>query len=180
MGSPPKTTKAHAVCVPYPAQGHITPMFKVAKLLHQKGFHITFVNSEYNHRRLRKSRDGNSLDELPDFQFETIPDGLVDHIDADVTQDISFLCDSTSKACLVPFRKLLAKLNSSNVVPPVTCIVADSGMPFALEFKEELQIPVVSFWTSSACGTLAYAHYKHLVERGYIPLKGTYHECFSK
>lgn len=171
MGSIPKSTKAHAVCVPYPAQGHITPMLKVAKLLHHKGFHITFVNSEYNHRRLLKSRGRNSLDVLPDFQFETIPDGLGDQIDADVTQDTSFLCDSISKACLVPFRNLLAKLNSSNVVPPVTCIVADSGMSFALDVKEELQIPVVTFWTSSACGTLAYAHYKHLVERGYTPLK---------
>jgi hypothetical protein len=149
-------------------------MLKVAKLLHHKGFHITFVNSEYNHRRLLKSRGRNSLDVLPDFQFETIPDGLGDQIDADVTQDTSFLCDSISKACLVPFRNLLAKLNSSNVVPPVTCIVADSGMSFALDVKEELQIPVVTFWTSSACGTLAYAHYKHLVERGYTPLKGTY------
>ncbi|XP_061947544.1 7-deoxyloganetin glucosyltransferase-like [Populus nigra] len=171
MGSLPKSTKAHAVCVPYPAQGHITPMLKVAKLLHHKGFHITFVNSEYNHRRLLKSRGRNSLEVLPDFQFETIPDGLGDQIDADVTQDTSFLCDSTSKACLDPFRQLLTKLNSSNVVPPVTCIVADSGMSFALDVKEELQIPVVTFWTSSACGTLAYAHYKHLVERGYTPLK---------
>ena len=174
MWSLPKSTKAHAVCVPYPAQGHIAPMLKVAKLLHHKGFHITFVNSEYNHRRLLKSRGRNSLDVLPDFQFETIPDGLGDQIDADVTQDISFLCDSTSKACLDPFRQLLAKLNSSNVVPPVTCMVADGSMSFVLDVKEELQIPVVTFWTSSACGTLAYAHYKHLVERGYTPLKGTY------
>ena len=26
--------KPHAVCVPFPAQGHITPMLKLAKLLH--------------------------------------------------------------------------------------------------------------------------------------------------
>jgi hypothetical protein len=73
-------------------------MLKVAKLLHHKGFHITFVNSEYNHRRLLRSRGRNSLDVLPDIQFETIPDGLGDQLDADVTQDTSFLCDSTSKA----------------------------------------------------------------------------------
>ncbi|KAL9380618.1 hypothetical protein Peur_026275 [Populus x canadensis] len=60
--------KPHAVCIPFPAQGHINPMLKLAKLLHFKGFHITFVNTEYNHRRLLKSRGSSSLDDgLPDF-----------------------------------------------------------------------------------------------------------------
>ncbi|KAH0976965.1 hypothetical protein GBA52_026684 [Prunus armeniaca] len=31
-------------------------MMNLAKLLHHRGFHITFVNSEYNHKRLLKSR----------------------------------------------------------------------------------------------------------------------------
>jgi hypothetical protein len=36
--------KPHAVCRPFPAQGHITPMLKLAKLLHFNGFHIAFTN----------------------------------------------------------------------------------------------------------------------------------------
>ncbi|KAG5526034.1 hypothetical protein RHGRI_032356 [Rhododendron griersonianum] len=76
MGSIRTSEKPHAVCIPYPAQGHINPMLNVAKLLHHKGFHITFVNTEYNHRRLLKSRGPHSLDGLPDFRYETIPDGL--------------------------------------------------------------------------------------------------------
>jgi hypothetical protein len=55
MGSLPSDSKPHVVCMPYPAQGHITPMLTVAKLLHSFGFHITFVNTEYNHRRLLRS-----------------------------------------------------------------------------------------------------------------------------
>ncbi|XP_073221391.1 7-deoxyloganetin glucosyltransferase-like isoform X2 [Cicer arietinum] len=68
--------KPHAVLIPYPLQGHINPLFKVAKLLHLKGFHITFVNTEYNHKRLLNSKGPNSLDGFTDFNFETIPDGL--------------------------------------------------------------------------------------------------------
>ncbi|KAJ4827457.1 hypothetical protein Tsubulata_932976 [Turnera subulata] len=165
--------KPHAVCIPYPAQGHITPMLKVAKLLHHKGFHITFVNTEYNHKRLLKSRGPNSLDGLPDFRFETIPDGLPP-VDADATQDIPSLCDSTSKNCLEPFRQLLSKLNASSAdLPPVTCVVSDGVMSFTLDAAEELGLPIVLFWTTSACGFLAYAHYKHLIERGLVPLKFT-------
>ncbi|KAL5556086.1 hypothetical protein UlMin_038322 [Ulmus minor] len=49
-------TKPHAVCVPFPAQGHVNPMMQLAKLLHSKGFHITFVNTEFNHKRLIRSK----------------------------------------------------------------------------------------------------------------------------
>lgn len=48
-------SKPHVVCIPFPAQGHMTPMLALAKLLHSSGFHITFVNTEFNHRRLLRS-----------------------------------------------------------------------------------------------------------------------------
>ncbi|KAG5113462.1 hypothetical protein JHK82_036731 [Glycine max] len=104
--------KLHAVCIPYPAQGHINPMLKLAKLLHVRGFHVTFVNTEYNHKRFLKSRGPNSLNSVTSFQFETIPDGLSDNPNVDVTQDTVSLCDSTIKTCLSPFEYLLSKLNS--------------------------------------------------------------------
>ncbi|XP_022762410.1 7-deoxyloganetin glucosyltransferase-like [Durio zibethinus] len=170
MGSLSVPNKPHAVCIPYPAQGHVNPMVKVAKLLHYRGFHITFVNSKYNHKRLLKSRGPNALDGLPDFRFETIPDGLAEP-DIDATQDIPALCDSTSKNCLAPFRQLLVELNSSSGVPPVTCIVSDGVMSFTLNAAEELGIPNVLFWTTSACGFLAYMHYRRLIDRGFTPLK---------
>ncbi|XP_009341756.2 (R)-mandelonitrile beta-glucosyltransferase [Pyrus x bretschneideri] len=162
--------KPHAVCVPFPAQGHINPMLNVAKLLHFKGFHITFVNTEFNHKRLLKSRGSNSLDGLPSFQFETIPDGLPP-TKANVTQDIPSLCHSTKKTCLPHFRELLSKLNSSPDSPPVSCIVSDGVMSFTLDAAQELGIPEVLFWTTSACGFLAYMQFYRLIEKGHTPLK---------
>ncbi|KAK6121211.1 hypothetical protein DH2020_045037 [Rehmannia glutinosa] len=163
--------KPHAVCIPYPAQGHINPMLKLAKLLHQKGFYITFVNSEYNHRRLLKSRGPSAVDGLPDFRFATIPDGLPPS-DADATQDIPSLCASTTTTCLEPFCELLSELNSSGGPPPVSCIVSDGVMSFTLKAAERFRLPEVLFWTASACGFLGYKQYRRLVEKGYIPLKG--------
>ncbi|XP_055834492.1 7-deoxyloganetin glucosyltransferase-like [Solanum dulcamara] len=162
--------KPHAVCIPYPAQGHITPMLKLAKILHHKGFHITFVNTEYNHKRLLKSRGPDGLNGLPSFRFETIPDGLPP-CDPDATQDISSLCKSTTTTCLGPFKELLAKLNATYNVPPVSCIVSDGSMSFTLSAAQDLGIPQVLFWTPSACGLLCYMHYRDLVEKGYTPLK---------
>ncbi|GAV63597.1 LOW QUALITY PROTEIN: UDPGT domain-containing protein, partial [Cephalotus follicularis] len=172
MGSAILSEKPHAVCIPFPAQGHINPMLKLAKLLHYKGFHITFVYTEFNHKRLLKSRGANSLNSLSSFRFETIPDGLPPS-DANATQDVPSVCESTSKTCLAPFRKLLSKLNdtSSSNVPPVTCIISDGIMTFTLDAAEELGIPEVIIWTASACGFLAYLHFRQLIDRGYVPLK---------
>ena len=120
--------KPHAVCIPYPVQSHIKAMFKFSKLLHHKGFHITFVNIEFNHQRFLKSRGPNSLDGLTDFWFETIPDGLPPS-DPNATQDIPSLCVSITKNFLVSFSNLLVKLNSAtSSVPPLTCIILDGFM----------------------------------------------------
>ncbi|XP_002513938.2 7-deoxyloganetin glucosyltransferase isoform X1 [Ricinus communis] len=171
MASPSFLEKSHAVCIPYPAQGHINPMLKLAKFLYHKGFHITFVNSEYNHRRLLKSRGPDSLDGLSSFRFETIPDGLPP-TDTDATQDIPSLCFSTKNACLPHFKNVLSKLNDTpSSVPPVSCIISDGVMSFTLDAAQELGIPEVLFWTTSACGFLAYLHYHQLIKKGYTPLK---------
>ncbi|KAI5339947.1 hypothetical protein L3X38_019221 [Prunus dulcis] len=85
--------KPHALCIPFPYQGHIRPFLKFAKLLHHRGFRFTFVNTKYNHRRFLKSLGHDTLDGLTGFHFETIPDGLPPS-DSDSTQDIYSICDS--------------------------------------------------------------------------------------
>ncbi|KAG5111135.1 hypothetical protein JHK82_040358 [Glycine max] len=169
MGSLGTINKPHAVCIPYPAQGHINPMLKLAKLLHFKGFHITFVNTEYNHKRLLKARGPDSLNGLSSFRFETIPDGLPE-TDLDATQDIPSLCEATRRTCSPHFKNLLAKINDSDA-PPVSCIVSDGVMTFTLDAAEELGVPEVLFWTTSACGFMCYVQYQQLIEKDLTPLK---------
>ncbi|KAL6650816.1 hypothetical protein ACP70R_009741 [Stipagrostis hirtigluma subsp. patula] len=162
--------KPHAVCVPFPAQGHVTPMLKLAKILHCRGFHVTFVNSEFNHRRLLRSRGAGALDDLPGFRFAAIPEGLPPS-DADATQDVPSLCRSTMETCLPHFRSLLAELNASPDVPPVTCVVGDDVMSFTLDAAREIGVPCALFWTASACGYMGYRHYRTLMDKGLFPLK---------
>ncbi|XP_077245752.1 7-deoxyloganetin glucosyltransferase-like [Tasmannia lanceolata] len=162
--------KPHAVLIPFPAQGHINPMIQLAKLLHSKGFYITFVHTEFNHSRMLKSRGPDSLKGLDDFQFETIPDGLPPQ-DCDRTQDIAALNVSTRKNCAVPFRNLVTKLNNSLRIPHISCIIPDGVMSFALCVAEELDIMVLVFYTMSACGLMGYLNFHELKRRGYTPLK---------
>ena len=174
--------KHHAVCIPYPAQSHINAMLKFAKILHCKGFHITFVNTEYNHNRILKSRGPNSLDGSADFRFETIPDGLPPVESDDATQDVFQLCISIGKNCHAPFLQLLKDLNyrasMDDDASPVTCIISDCVMSFTLEASEELGIPNAQLWTVNAISAMCMLHYPHLKERGYTPLKGIYVPSF--
>jgi hypothetical protein len=165
--------KPHAVCMPFPAQGHVTPMLKLAKILHHRGFHITFVNTEFNHRRLLRSRGAAALDGLPGFRFAAIPDGLPPS-DADATQDVPPLCRSTRETCLPHFSRLLADLNAnaSPESPPVTCVVADDVMSFAVDAAREFRVPCALFWTASVCGYMGYRYYRSFLDKGIFPLKG--------
>lgn len=171
----PEEPKIHVVCIPYPAQGHIRPMLKLAKLLHSKGIHITMINTEYNHRRLLRARGLNSLNVVPSFRFEAIPDGLPSS-DADATQDIPTLCHAVLNYFLEPFKKVILRLNdSSSGSPRVNMIISDCVMPFSLDASRELGgIPLMWLWTASASGFLGYSQYRSLIDKGIVPFKGTY------
>ncbi|XP_042440472.1 7-deoxyloganetin glucosyltransferase-like [Zingiber officinale] len=174
MGDAPSQPEKmpHAVCIPYPAQGHVTPMMKLAKLLRFYGFRITFVNTHFNHKRLLRSGavvPSEAAD--PGFRFESIPDGLPPS-ETDATQDVPSLCHSISKHALLPFLDLLRRFNTDGGdAPPVSCIVSDGSMSFTLDAARELRIPEVVLRTSSACGFMGYLHYQHLIDRGLTPLK---------
>ncbi|KAF5191278.1 Udp-glycosyltransferase 85a8 [Thalictrum thalictroides] len=167
--------KPHAVCIPLPFQSHINVMLKIAKLLHFKGFHITFVNTEFNHQRILKAEGADSLKGFPDFQFETIPDGLPPS-DTNASQDTLELLHSISKNCLIPLHNLIAKLNEVSISsddPRVSCIVADCYTSFALEAAEKIGIPGILLWPMSTCTMMSYLHCQLLHDKGLLPPKDT-------
>jgi hypothetical protein len=168
-----KVDKPHAVCIPLPAQSHIKAMLKFSKLLHSKGFYITFVNTEFNHQRFLKSGGSSVLDRLPDFQFKTVSDSLPPS-DPNTNRDVDAMCESIMKNFLVPFSDILLKLNTAIASnnPPVTCIIADGFMPFTHTAARELGIPMVMLFTISACSLMGIMQIPSLRDKGLIPLKG--------
>ncbi|RWR87788.1 UDP-glycosyltransferase 85A2-like protein [Cinnamomum micranthum f. kanehirae] len=131
--------KPHVVCIPAPAQGHIHPMMQLAKLLHSRGFLITFVNTDFCHRHLLRSRGADSLECLDGFRFEIISDGLSSLGEA--MEDPVGFCKSFQENCVSPIRDLLRKLHHPSDGSRVTCIIADAGMTFTLKIAEEMGIP---------------------------------------
>ncbi|XP_071702839.1 7-deoxyloganetin glucosyltransferase-like [Rutidosis leptorrhynchoides] len=168
MGSE-QGNKPHAICIPAPAQGHINPMLKLAKILHSKGFIITFVNTEFNHQRLLRSLGPDALHGLSSFSFESIPDGLPPPENNDVTQDTATTLKSLHETGVGPFKSVIEKVGASK--SPVTCVVADFLMGFTLPVAQEFDIPGILFWTAGAASLICYDRYPDLIQKGLMPLK---------
>ncbi|CAM8909421.1 unnamed protein product [Rhodiola kirilowii] len=164
--------KPHAVLIPFPAQGHITPFLNLATLLHARGFHVTFVNNHHNHNRILRTRGSSALTGLPDFQFQSIPDTMPPS-NPDATQNLKELIVAVHKNCLAPLRELVLKISLKEDVhvPAVSCIVTDGSMTVGMEVGKEIGVPVAVFWTASVCGLMGYLTYPELVRRGIIPLR---------
>ncbi|KAK6775420.1 hypothetical protein RDI58_026421 [Solanum bulbocastanum] len=79
-----KVPMPHAVLVPLPLQGHITPFTHLAMKLASKGFTITFVNTESTHQQIAKAQslkdDDNPFSHGQkcglDIQYAKISDGF--------------------------------------------------------------------------------------------------------
>ncbi|XP_071702442.1 7-deoxyloganetin glucosyltransferase-like [Rutidosis leptorrhynchoides] len=168
MGSK-QEKKAHVMCIPSPSQGHINPMLKLAKILHSKGFDITFVNTEFNHNRLLRSQGPDGLRGIPSFRFEAIPDGLPPPQNLDATQELTSLVKSLEENCLSPLKKLITKVSAS--YSPVNCIVADTLMSFTLDASKHFDIPEFLLWTAGAGSLLCFDQFPNLLEKGLMPLK---------
>ncbi|XP_076929526.1 7-deoxyloganetin glucosyltransferase-like [Bidens hawaiensis] len=161
--------KPHALCIPIPLQGHINPMLKLAKILHSKGFLITFVNTVFNHQRLVRYLGPEAMHGLPTFRFETIPDGLPPPQNPDATPEASSLAHALEENFEGPFRTLITKVNA--LYSPVTCIVADMLMGFTHGVASDLGVPEFLLWTAGAGSLLCYDQFSNLLEKGLLPLK---------
>ncbi|EYU39131.1 hypothetical protein MIMGU_mgv1a022907mg, partial [Erythranthe guttata] len=133
-------------------------MLKLAKLLHHSGFYITFVLTEYNHRRLLKSRGPAALDGLPRLPPSPPSPTACRTSDADATQDIPSLCGRHLHHLL---GALLRAAGGAETAPAGMC----------RRRAERFGLPEVLFWTTSACGLLAYMQYRRLVDEGFTPLQ---------
>ncbi|KAF7092959.1 hypothetical protein CFC21_095402 [Triticum aestivum] len=134
---------AHVLVFPWPRQGHINPMLHLAAALVDAGVRVTFLHTDHTLRRLARAPPPPPPRPM---RVLSVPDGLP-YCFLDLMASI---CDTSRPA----YRALLlSSLLSSGA--PVTCVVADGTMPFAVQAAEELGVPALAFAAHSACSYLA-------------------------
>nr|AFJ52950.1 UDP-glycosyltransferase 1 [Linum usitatissimum] len=142
MEAKTKTQKAHVLILPYPSQGHINPLLQFAKRLASKGGGIkaTIATTHYTVASITAA-----------VAVEPISDGFDGGGFAQAGNEQAFLQSFRSNGSRT-LSKLVEKYESSEF--PVTCIVYDSFLPWALDVAKQYGVYGAAFFTNSAavCG----------------------------
>ncbi|KAK9106220.1 hypothetical protein Scep_023064 [Stephania cephalantha] len=158
------SASSHVLIFPLPYQGHVNSMLKLAELLSIAGLRVTFLNSDYNHRRLLSHSDVlTRFSRFPAFQFQTISDGLPLDNPRSAHQLLQ-LFNSLNATTKHLFRDRLLSL-----YPRPSSIIVDGAMTFAIDIAKELGVPVFAFRTISACAFWAYFCLPRLLQSGELP-----------
>ncbi|XP_049381902.1 UDP-glycosyltransferase 83A1-like [Solanum stenotomum] len=157
----------HIVAIPYPAQGHVLPLMELSLwLIKELGCKITFVNSEFNHKRVIKSLSEN--DNVQDkISLISIPDGLEPHEDR---TDLKKLTESINEVMPGKLMEVINMINSND--SQISCVIADENMGWALEVAAKLNIRSAAFWPAAAATLASLFSVSKLIDDGIIDKDG--------
>ena len=141
-------TAPHALLLPYPAQGHVIPFMELAHRLLDRGFAVTFVNTDFNHRRVVEAAAGSGGGRRG-LRLVGIPDGMGDGEDRD---NLVRLNAAMQEAMPPRLEALLdgGGEGGEGLQGRVTCVVVDAGMSWALDVARRRGLPTAALWAASA------------------------------
>ncbi|XP_065878472.1 UDP-glycosyltransferase 83A1-like [Euphorbia lathyris] len=159
--------RSHVVVVPYPAQGHVSPLMKFAYKLAENGIKVTFVNADFIHDKIMSALPQNFKHNIP-ITLVSISTGPAPNHD-DTIESIKSI--ASNMPCNL--QKLIENINRDNNDEHVSCVVADITAWWAIEVAERLGIKraaVVPFGVGNLALSL---HASKLIESGIIDVHGT-------
>lgn len=151
-----KEARGHVVVIPYPSQGHINPLLQFAKRLASKGVKATVATTHYT----VKSICG------PHVGVEAISDGFDQGGFAQAKKEDVYLESFKSNGSRTLSELIKKYDNTSN---PVSCIVYDSFLTWALDVAKQHGLYGAAFFTNSAaiCSIFCRIHHGMLT----LPVK---------
>lgn len=150
--------------IPYPAQGHVTPLLKLAYNLADHGVKVTFVNTESIHAKLISTMPEKSTEKIR-ISLVSVPEGLESNLDEKEKEN-------TSSFMQGHLQNLVESVNLLNNDDQVTLVIADISLGWALEVAQKMGIKRAAF-VPYGVGNLAMAlHSPMLIEAGIIDVHG--------
>ncbi|OIT38495.1 PREDICTED: UDP-glycosyltransferase 86A2-like [Nicotiana attenuata] len=167
--------KPHAILVCYPLQGHVIPTINLTIKLAQKGFTITFINTQSTHDQITQK---NSQDDIfssyrglgLDIRYVTVPDGLPLNFDRSLNHN-QFMA-ALLHVFSAHVEEALLKIMESKIDPPVNCLIADSFFVFPGKLAKKYGLLYISFWTEPALVFTLYYHLHLLKLNGHFGCTG--------
>ncbi|XP_004306078.1 PREDICTED: UDP-glycosyltransferase 83A1 [Fragaria vesca subsp. vesca] len=162
-------SKPHIIAIPYPAQGHVIPLMELSQCLVNEGFKVTFVNTDFNHKRVMSSLADETHKRDDKIHMVSIPDGLEPWEDRN---DLGKLCEAILRVMPGKLEELIEKIKEEEG-DKVSCIIADESNGWALEVAEKMKIKKVAFWPASAALLALEFCIPKLIHEGIIDDEGT-------
>ncbi|KAL5747106.1 hypothetical protein ACOSQ2_024403 [Xanthoceras sorbifolium] len=151
------TSVRHMVAMPYPGRSHINSMMNLCKLLvsrtDDKLILITFVVTEEWLLFIGSEPKPDNI------RFASISNIIPSELGR--AADINGLFEAVLTKMEAPFEQLLDRIE-----PPVTLIMSDSILFWAVGVGNRRNIPVASFWPMSATMFSRFQHWDLLVQNG--------------
>ncbi|XP_059451555.1 UDP-glycosyltransferase 87A1-like [Corylus avellana] len=152
-------TACHVVVIAYPGRGNINPMLNLCKILASKKTEIlvTFVATEEWLGFI------GSDTKLENVRFASIPNVVPSELVRAANMDT--FVEAVLTKMEAPFERLLDRLD-----PPPAVIVSDTFLSWTVGVGNRRNIPVASFWTSSASAFSVVQHFDLLVQNKHFPV----------
>ncbi|KAH9687180.1 UDP-glycosyltransferase 83A1 [Citrus sinensis] len=158
----------HVLVMPGPAQGHVIPLLEFSQCLAKHGFRVTFVNTDYYHKRVVESLQGkNYLEEQ--IRLVSIPDGMEPWEDRN---DFGKLIEKFLQVMPRKLEELIEEINSRED-EKIDCFIADGNMGWSLEVAKKMNVRGGVFWSSSAASVALVFRIPKLIDDGIIDSHGT-------
>lgn len=160
------------ILVPYPAQGHVTPMLKLATTFLTRGFMPVMVTPEAVHRQIVSGMNDNVL-------CVPIPDGM----DEQKPRDFFAIEAAMENNMPSHLERLVRELEEGG--GEVVCMVIDLLASWAIEVANRCGIPAVGFWPAMLATYRLISSIPYMVRTGLISDTGQYFStilwiCFPK
>uniref|UniRef100_A0A0A0KUF9 UDP-glucosyltransferase n=1 Tax=Cucumis sativus TaxID=3659 RepID=A0A0A0KUF9_CUCSA len=159
----------HILAIPYPAQGHVIPLLELSLCLARHGFKITFVNTEYNHKRVVSALAETNHIGDGRVHLVSLPDGLEPGEDRN---NLGKLTETMLQVMPVQLTELINTINGLGG-NEITGVIADENLGWALEVAAKMKIPRVAFWPAAAALLAMQFSIPNLIEQKLIDSDGT-------
>jgi len=142
------------VFVPYPAQGHVSPMQNLASVFVSQGFEVVIVLPQHVHKKINNN----------DKMIKWV--GLADGMEEDSTTPDFFAIESSMESIMPNhFEEFL---QNQNILGDVCLVVVDLLASWAIHVATKFGIPTAGFWPAMLASYLLIASIPQMLRTGLI------------